>query len=660
MERKYNKLFEPLKVGNTIVKNRIWTAPTLIRQVASNEYPNDQFIAYYMNQAKGGAAVVTIGETDVDWEYGKTHAGVLNLWGTEAAVKLANVADAIHRYGAKASIELCHGGVWAAPEQIGGKHPIGPIKTVRPDGVEVDEITEEQMEIAADRFAEACAILKKCGFDSAMIHGAHGWLIGSFVSPLDNHRTDKYGGSLENRARFPIMVLDRIRRAVGNDFNIEYRHSVDELVKGGITVEDSIAFLKMIEDKIDVIHESVGTRWDVSTRYINQPSCFMPYGCNLRLSKALKDAGLKKPVIAVGALDDPEVANRAIADGYCDGVAIARGLIADPEWPNKARRGLDDEIVPCIRCSKCNDAQGGRDNSEKMLRFAKFSTHRILCSVNPERGRETYPALAPAEEKRKVAVVGGGPAGMKAALTASQRGHKVTLYEQEAKLGGILRFAEYVDFKSHIKRYVDYLTGKIERSDIKVLLNTKATPKLLEQEGYDAVIVAIGGKKRSLQIPGADNTNVKHVLDVYGHDTGIGKHVVIVGAGQTGTEAAIYFLQQGHEVTLIASRDMIAHDAGFTCRMALVDRVNGKAEIFTNSRAIEITGQGVRVHNKVTGEEAFVYADTVILANGLDPRTEEALEFHNTAVDVYYAGDCDKIQNILYATKTAYDAATSI
>ncbi len=245
MERYYPTLFSPIKIGKKVIaRNRIETAPTLYPGISPEGYPTDSFIAYYRNKARGGAGIVTVGETPVDWDYGKTHACQIQLRGEHAGMYLANVVDGIHRYGALANIELCHGGVFGAPELIGGKNPIGPSPCVRADGVQVQEITYGQMEQVAVNFAEAAAICKNCGFDMVMIHLAHGWLLGAWLSPIYNHRTDGHGGSFDNRCKYPLYVLEKVRQAVGPDFPIEIRISGSELVPEGSTIEDCCNFVK--------------------------------------------------------------------------------------------------------------------------------------------------------------------------------------------------------------------------------------------------------------------------------------------------------------------------------------------------------------------------------------------------------------------------------
>ena len=661
MKRYFPALFSPIKIGNMTVKNRIETAPTIIPMIDEQGYPTDHFIAHYRNRAKGGAGIVTIGETAIDWKYGKTHFAQINIWGEKAGVALNNVTDAIHQYGAKANIELCHGGVWGAPElNSGGNYALGPSDGVRNDGTVIKEMTEADMNEVADNFAEAVAICYRCGFDMAMIHGAHSWLLGAFLSPIYNKRKDKYGGSLENKARFPLMVLDRIRQAVGEDFPLEYRISGDELDPEGYHLDTCIEFCKMIEDKVDLIHVSVGTRAYLHGRGIAHPVCFYKHACNSYLAKAVKAAGIKIPVLAVGSMDDPQIANDMIERGEIDMVAIARGIIADPNLPNKAKRGQVEDITPCIRCVHCLDKSVGRTNKDAVLRFNTASTHRFICSVNPMIGKEHYPEQ-PLGVSRKVAVIGGGPAGMQAAMDCAKRGHKVTIFEKESQLGGALFFSDFVSFKDQLAEFKEYQKVQVKKLGIDVRLNTEATPSVIEEEGFDSVIAATGATPIIPNIPGVKGKNVFTATQSYTiKPENLGERIVVIGGGQVGCETALHYAMDcGKKVVLVEMQDILASDATFTHRLPLMEHMDEYTTYYLKTRCIAIGDAGITVVED-GGEERIIEADTVLISVGMKSNKEEAEAFRESAIDFVMVGDCIKPTNVEDAVRTGYEAALQI
>ncbi len=660
MEKYYPALFAPIQIGKMTVKNRIETAPTVIPMIDEQGYPTDHFIAHYRNRAKGGAGIVTVGETAIDWKYSKTHFAQINIWGEKAGVALNNVTDAIHQYGAKANIELCAGGVWGAPELNSSGIVLGPSDGERNDGVKFKEMTYEEMDEIANNFAEACAICQRCGFDMVMVHGAHSWLLGAFLSPIYNHRTDEYGGSMENRVRFPRMVLERIRMAVGPNFPIEYRISGDELDPNGYHLDDCIEACKMLEDLVDLFHVSVGTRAYLHGRGVAHPVCFYPHGCNAYLAKAVKASGIKVPVMAVGSLDDPKVANEMIEKGEIDMVAIARGIIADPDLPNKAKLGHAEDIRPCLRCLHCIDKSVGRTNSDAVLRFNTSSTHRFICSVNPHIGKEHYPQQ-PLGPSRKVAVIGGGPAGMQAAMECAQRGHKVTLFEKSDKLGGALYFADYVSFKEQLAEFKEYQKTQVSKLGIEVRLNTEATPAMIEAEKFDAVIAATGATPIVPKIPGVDGPNVLTATKSYTLDIGeIGQSVVIIGGGQVGCETALHYAMDGNrKVTVVEMLDKLAPDASFTHRNPLLEHMDEHTTYLLKTKCVGISADGVQVVD-ADGVEQTIPADTVILSVGMRANTEAAEQFRDCALQFVMIGDCVAATNVEDAVRTGYEAALQI
>ena len=337
----------------------------------------------YGARAKGGAGVVTLNESLNDTIFGKAHDSQLDMTNELILRSFQQFTDYIHFFNAKASMELNHPGKWANPDYI-KRNPKGTSAMTTPGGTHVEEINEEDMHFFIDGFVHSALTAKRAGFDMCLLHAGHGWFIHQFLSPLDNKRTDEYGGSLENRARFPIRIIEAIRRAVGEEFIIEMRLSITELTEGGTQVGDAIEFVKMVEDKIDIVHCSVGTHTNPATRAITHPTYFLESGCNVHLAEAMKKSGVKIPVTAIGAINDPELAERIIAEGKADFVAMVRSFISDQDWAEKARAGRAEEIRPCLKCLHCLDTVAGHVAlTSAGTQDCSKDSRRMECSVNP-------------------------------------------------------------------------------------------------------------------------------------------------------------------------------------------------------------------------------------------------------------------------------------
>ena len=647
MKLKYPHLFQPLRVGNLTLKNRILLSPTMMSQFDKGGYPNQQTISYYEGKARGGAALVTIGETAVDQDRAPSHPGHLNVFDVAGMHCMSQLVDAVHQHDCKISIELCHGGHESPPEII-GKNPFGPSAMVKPDGTVVDEMTKEDIKNVVNAFANTAAYAQKVGFDMVMLHGGHGWLLSQFTSPYANKRTDEYGGTPEKRARFALEVIEAIKTRCGRGFPIEYRISGSELTEGGMTLQDTIEFLKMIEDKVDLIHVSAGIRADAHTRAIMHPSAFLGHGPNVYLAEAIKKEITKCPIVTIGAITDPAAAEEILASGKADAVAMCRTTIADPDWPNKCRKGQEEDIIPCMKCFYCLDG-------EKVAR-------RFGCSVNPTAGRNMrLEALTkPAASSRKVLVIGGGPAGMQCAITSAQRGHQVTLLEQSDALGGQLKYGTHEYFKTGLRDFMNYLICQTHKAGVRVMLNTKATPELVETLGPDVVVAATGAFPIIPPIPGADGAKVLNAFNYFENLESIGQRVVVVGGGLVGCEGGLDLAQTyGKQVTILEMGDAVAPDAWRTHRIPLTERLDEFTDVRTGAKVTGISDNAVTYVDK-DGAQHTVDCDTVILAVGMRPNTAEAEKFRFLAEDYFQIGDCAKIQNVYGATHTGYWAALDI
>ncbi len=652
---KYPNMFAPLTIKGVTFKNRVMAAPmTTDRTVFPGGTPTPECINGYEVRARGGAGCVTITESFVDEDRGARHDHTIDYFTPNKSVyhqeALFVLAEAITRHGAVGSVELNHAGCVNHPDTIRDhKNPFGPSGFVREDGVVVEEMTVEDMNEVADHFAQAALGAKLSGLQMVMLHGGHGWLLGQFVSPLTNHRTDEYGGSIENRARFPLMVIDRIREVCGDDLLIEYRMSGAERVPGGFELSEAVEFAKLIQDKVDIIHVTSGMYHNhVASKAFS--SIYHPHGCNLDLAEAIKKA-VHVPVTAVGGFNAPEQIEEAIASGKCDFVAMGRQFLADPDFVNKVAKGREDEIMPCLRCSCFNPLASNPDERVQVVPFE--------CTVNPTSMRQLRLQGSTPDVKepgQKVLVVGGGPGGMYAALTAAERGHRVTLMDEREKLGGTLWYTTYDCHKDDMRKFRDHLANRCYRAGVDVQLGKKVTKEIIEEFAPDAVILAIGGRPVAPRIPGL-HENAKYALNAYTQESG--KKVVMIGGGLVGVEVSMHLADTGHEVVVLEMLDDYCRDALLSHKEAIRLLKPASMSILCSTRVTEVGADYVKAIDP-EGKEVSFPADNIYYALGFRAPTEELAELRSVCARTAVIGDCNKPARIMQAVRDGMFAALDI
>ncbi len=644
MIRKYPHLCQPITLGNVTFRNRMFASPIGSTDIDKDCVPGERTRAFYELRAKGGAAAVTISELVVHPETDGSHMLHLDLATVGSLASFTFIADSIRRHGAVPSVEFSHSGQYAGTymadkDKKQGLTQYGPSDCIRPDGRKVTALTKEQIDDIVKRYADTALLAKRAGFEMIMIHGGHTWLLNQFISPYFNKRTDEYGGSFENRMRLTMEILTAVRNAVGPMFPIEFRMSGSELFEGGYDLDEGIRIAQTVEPLVDLIHVSAGSYQYGFFR--THPSMFAEHGCNVYLAEEIKKH-VSKPVATIGGLNDPQQMEDIIASGKADVVYMGRALLADPYLPQKVVSGNDDKIVKCLRCFAC------------MAERPTTQTRR--CTVNPLIGREIEGTeVLPSASKKTVLVVGGGVAGLKASVTAAQRGHKVILCEKSDKVGGILKCEQAIDFKQEMYQLGLSLEAQAREAGVEIRLNTEVTPEYAESIQADYAILAVGSNPIVPPIPGIDGENVVVVNNYYLEKEKVGDTVVVLGGGLAGCEAAIHLAQEGKQVHLVEMRDTLAPDANIRHRPILMQMIDQYVNAHTGLQGLKITEDGVICRNS-EGEEVLIPGKSVICALGQRANRAGVNALLDIAPVVREIGDCIRPSNITNAIYQGYHA----
>lgn len=638
-------LFSPISIGTTELRNRIVMPAMGTNRAAPDGSPSDAAIGYYAARAKGGAGLVIV-------EIATVHAsskvpGVLAIDGDDLVPRWRKLASAVHADGGKVWLQVAHQGrqlPWAAK----GIQPMAASPIPCPMMKRVPkEMTHEDIETIVESFGEAARRAREADLDGVELHGAHGYLICNFISPLSNKRNDEYGGSITNRLRFPLEILARIRAKCGADFPVGIRISCSEMLSGGLTPEEVEIMCPMLADAgFDVL--SISRANYGSFRWIIPPAGTPP-GMLAPFAERVKKV-VDIPVMVGHRIQDPFVAEHIIAQGKADLVCMGRALIADPDLPNKAAAGRFEDIIPCIAC---NQGCLAREFVER---------RHVSCLLNRTVGEEKEMALVPTQSPKKVLVAGGGPGGLEAARVAALRGHRVTLCEKSEKVGGQFLLAAVPPMKQEYTKVIQYLSTQVRKAGVTVELRKEVTPELVRDFAPDVVIVATGATPIvPLSIAGADKPIVVTADDVLCGKKTIGKKVVIIGAGEVGCETADYAGERGaRQITIVEMLADVARGMVPWSREFLLERLKGHGvNIITSAKVKEILDDGV-VFTRNGSDVSVRGVNTVVLALGARSVNDLSQEIENKVPEVYVIGDAKEPRRAIEAIHEAFDVARQI
>jgi 2,4-dienoyl-CoA reductase-like NADH-dependent reductase (Old Yellow Enzyme family)/thioredoxin reductase len=637
-----NTLFSPFSIVTLKIKNRIVMPPMATHYATPEGFVTDQQIGYYVERAKGGVGYITTEHTGI-LQQGKASWKMILIHTDEHAAKIKKLIEAVHEAEGKIVVQINHAGRQTSSEITGmpivGASPIpGPPKNEIPRELSVAEIEE-----IIEAFSAAAQRVKEAGADGVEIHMAHGYLICSFLSPFTNKRSDRYGGDVQGRSRLAVEVLQSVRNRIGPDFPIICRLSADEYLQGGLRIEETKQIAKTLEEKgANALHISA---CNVVTGYLNQPPYYVEEGVFVHLAEAVK-AQVDIPVITVGRIRSPLMADQIIRDGKADLISMGRALIADPHLPQKAKDGRLEEIIPCISCNKCIQTQ--RQGA-------------IRCSVNPETGNEAEFRLEKADRSKNVWIVGGGPGGLKAAEIAALRGHQVTLFERKDKLGGRVRLGANPPGKAVLNEFIDYLEGRVRALGITLEMDKEFAADMITSGEPDVVIVATGASPQFPDWKGVEESDALSVDDVLSDWADIGDNVLIVGGGGTGAEIADLLSEVGKKVTLIEMLEDIASDLINHLQHYLKQRLSDKeVNILTSTRVVDL-GKGYAMVEDASGIKKLDGFDDIVLALGSEtPNDVIYKDLEDKVAELYVIGDASQPRAIVDAVWEGEDIAIRI
>jgi len=602
----------------------------------------ERYIAYHEEKAKGGWGLIITEDYAID-PLGRGFSYVAGLWNDEQIESHKALPPRLHKHGAVVLAQIYHAGRQTS-EPVIHATPVAPSPIACAFSPNIPkELTVDEIRDIVSKFGDTALRAKKCGFDGVEVHGAHGYLVAQFMSPYSNKRIDEYGGSFQNRIRFAIEIVKDIHTKCGDDFIIGFRISVDEFIEGGRTIEDSKVIVKKLEEAgVDLIHASAGVYASADTIV---PPSYVKHGWIADYAAEIKKC-CNIPVITVGRINDPQVANSIIESGKADFAGMARASLVDPAFPNKAAEGKFEDIRNCIACN--HGCLG-----------ILFANQPIKCVLNPELGNEHKRLPEKTAAPKKIAVIGAGPSGLEAAIYATQIGHSVTVFEKEAKAGGQLYLAAIPPGKEEITPFIRWQLTQLEKLGVEIKYNTEVSADFFADNQFDQVIVATGASPAQPPIPGADLPHVVTAHDVLAGKCNVGYNVVVIGGGQVGAETANHLAVYLKGVTLVEMQSAIAADEALAPRWHLLRSLdNRKVRVITDAVVEEIKAETIII--KTADGKMELPCDSVVMATGSISNNELANQLSEKGLNVKVIGDASKVGGILDATEQGYQAALSI
>jgi len=668
MAKNYEHIFQPMKIGSMVIKNRtVFTAmgihsPGLSKSDGSY---TQRGIEYFEERAKGGTGLIITGAMQVQNQFeADAHSTSIGDAGDDYIKGMKPLTDAVHKYGCKIVTQLTAGTGRQAPFWLTTGEPIASsdeLPNVWKPEVKHRALKPDEIQVYIDGFRKGAKVAKDAGFDGIEVHAVHeGYLLDQFAIKNMNTRTDQYGGSVENRLRFCKEIIDAIHDSCGEDYPVMMRYSVTSKMKnfndGALPGEEYIEFGRDYDDSVEVAQylEKIGyAALDVDNGtydswYWAHPPVYMPAYCNLDDAAFIKKY-VNVPVICAGKMEDPEVCDRAIADGKMDAVGMARMLLADPEWTNKAEKGNVADIRPCIGC---HVGCLGR----------LFQGKDIGCAINPQACREKELAIKPTEKRKNIMIIGGGIAGMEAARVSALRGHSVDLYEATGELGGVFIAASSMSFKEADRNLIRWFIRQIENADINIHMNTKVTKALIDEKKPDEIIAATGAAARELKgIPGIENVDVINAIDALRGNKPVGDKVVIIGGGLTGIELSYELILSGKKVEILEMKNKVLDMPDLCAANAqMLNQIIKYYNIPIHTSASITRLEDGKVFYTVDQKEHVIETDTVISSIGYISNTALYNSLSDYGDKVHLIGDSNNVSNLLNATWSAAELAVTL